>query len=67
MDAQKDFLKMYDDVLVPEDLQSILHIGKPMVYKCLREGTIPSLRIGGKYLIPKWYLYDYMYPDRSKE
>ena len=28
-----DFLSSYDDVLLPEDVQKILHVGRNTVYK----------------------------------
>ena len=57
-----DFLNGYDDVLMPEDIQKILHVGRNTVYKHLADGTIRSIRIGGKYRIPKMYLAEFMYP-----
>lgn len=64
MDANiLNVLNEYDDVLVPADVQKILHIGRNTVYKLLTEGTIQSIRIAGKYRIPKKYLADFMYPD----
>ena len=55
------FINEYGDILLPEDIQKILHIGRNTVYKYLAEGRICSLRIGGKYRIPKKYLYDFIY------
>ena len=57
------FLKEYDDILLPEDVQKILHTGRNTVYKYLSEGTIRSIRIGGKYRIPKLFLWEFMYAD----
>jgi len=56
-------LSEYGDVLVPEDIQEILHIGRNSVYRFLADGTIKSIRIGTKYRIPKKYLIDFMYPE----
>ena len=58
-----DFLSSYDDVLLPEDVQKILHVGRNTVYKYLAAGSIRSIRIGGKYRIPKMYLAEFMYPN----
>ena len=58
-----DMLKGYDDVLLPEDVQEILHIGRNTIYGYLADGIIKSLKIGGKYRIPKLYLLQFMYPD----
>lgn len=59
----------YNDILLPEDVQKILHTGRNTVYKYLAEGKIKSLRIGGKYKIPKLCLLEFIYPDKdfSKE
>jgi len=67
-----DYMQMlpeYGDILLPEDLQKILHAGRNTIYKYLAEGKIRSLMIGGKYKIPKLYLLEFLYPDMifSKE
>ena len=56
-------LTEYNDVLLPEDVQKILHTGRNTVYNYLSEGKIRSLKIGGKYKIPKLYLLAFIYPD----
>ena len=33
------------------------------IIKDLAEGKIKSLRVGGKYKIPKRYLLEFIYPD----
>ncbi len=58
-----EMLKDYNDILLPQDLQSILHTGRNTVYKYLSDGTIRSIRIGNKYRIPKLYLLEFIYPD----
>ena len=60
----KEVLTNYDDILVPKDVQNILHIGRNTLYQYLSDGTIKSIRIANKYRIPKQYLIDFMYPDR---
>lgn len=61
-------LDQFGDVLLPEEVGKILHIGKNNVYKGLRTGTIPSIRIGKKYLVPKVYLIEYLSAGmKSKE
>lgn len=56
-------LEGYNDVLLPEDVQKILHTGRNTVYKYLADGTIRSLMIGGRYRIPKIYLLEFLYPE----
>lgn len=56
-------LTEYKDVLTPQDVQKILHIGRNTLYTYLAEGRIRSIRVGGKYRIPKLYLLEFIYPD----
>ena len=35
------------------DLQAILHISRPTVYKLLQQNTFKWVKVGGKYLISK--------------
>lgn len=58
-----EILADYEDVLRPEDVQTVLHVGRNTVYKALAEGKIKSIRIGNQYRIPKMYLIDYIYPE----
>lgn len=60
-------LSGYNDVLLPEDVQKILQTGRNTVYTYLAERKIKSIRIGGKYRIPKLYLMEFMYPDMNFE
>ncbi len=39
--------------LTPKDLQRELRIGEKLAYRLLKDGTIPSVRIGGLYRIPR--------------
>ncbi len=58
-----ELLKDYGDILLPEDVQKILHTGRNTVYEYLSKGIIRSIKVGGKYKIPKLYLLEYIYPD----
>lgn len=53
----------YNDMLTPTDVKEILKIGRNAVYDYLKDGTIRSMMIAGKYRIPKLYLLEFMYPD----
>lgn len=46
-------LDQYDAVLTVANLQEILGIGRNTVYEMLNAGTIPALRIGKQWRIPK--------------
>lgn len=63
----RNTLAEYPDVLSPEDVQKILGIGRNAVYRLLTDGTIKSLKVGRRYLIPKLYLLEYMYPEFNFE
>jgi excisionase family DNA binding protein len=39
--------------LTPKDLQRELQIGEKLAYRLLKDGTIPSVRVGGLYRIPR--------------
>ncbi len=39
--------------LTPKDIQRELRIGERLAYKLLKDGTIPSVRVGGLYRIPR--------------
>ena len=56
-------LNEYNDILLPKDVQQILHTGRNTVYNYLANGTIRSIKVGGKYRIPKLYLLEFIYPD----
>lgn len=53
-------LNNYPDVLSPNDIMSILHIGRSTCYKLLYGGLIPSIRIGKQYRVLKKELVDYL-------
>ena len=57
-----NMLNEYDEVLLPRDVQKILHLGRNTVYKYLADGTIKAVRIGSTYRIPKQNLLDFLYP-----
>lgn len=60
---KNNILPEYGDILLPKDVQEILHVGRNTVYKYLAEGTIKSIKIGNTYRIPKWNLIEFMYPE----
>lgn len=53
-------LKGYDDVLTIEDLMTILHCCKNMVYSLLNNGEIKARKMGRKWLIPKISVENYL-------
>ena len=53
MNDNREMFKDYPDVVIPDDLQEMLHIGRNSVYELLRNKTIKSIKVGKKYIIPK--------------
>lgn len=52
--------KDYPDVVTPQELQEMLHIGRNATYKILKERLIKTIRIGKKYIIPKVNVIKYL-------
>ena len=53
MNEKKEVFSEYPDVVTPEDVQNMLHLGRNSVYKLLKEEQIKTVKIGKKYIIPK--------------
>jgi len=51
----------YPDVLSTEDLAKMLDIGITLTYKIIKEGKIPSVKIGRAYKIPKACVISYLF------
>ena len=50
----------YPDVVTPNDLQKMLHIGRNTVYEILKNNSIKTIKIGKKYIIPKVNVIKYL-------
>lgn len=50
----------YKDVLTFDETCKALRMGRNMLYRLLRDGTIKSKKIGRKYYIPKSFLIDFI-------
>ena len=50
----------YPDVVKVDDLMTMLHIGRNKAYELLNSNTIQSIRIGKKYLIPKYRIIEFI-------
>ncbi len=57
---RKRYLEDYPDVLKPNEAQEVLGIGRNAIYDLLKNGTLPSIRIGKLYRIPKKALQNYI-------
>lgn len=60
-------LDEYGDVITITELQNILSIGRNTAYSLLRTGTIPSIRVGKKYRIPKDAVLHYLAQWRKQK
>lgn len=56
----KEIFAEYPDVVTPDDLQTMLKIGRNLVYDLLRNKLIKSIRVGKKYIIPKVNVIDFL-------
>lgn len=56
----KEIFAEYPDVVTPDDLQTMLKIGRNSVYDLLRNKLIKSIRVGKKYIIPKANVIDFL-------
>jgi len=50
----------YPDILTVKELCQALKIGRNTAYNLLKSGTLNSVRIGARYLIPKVYVIAYL-------
>lgn len=51
---------MNEELLLPEDICPVLHIGKTTAYKLIQSGQLPAQKIGGKWQIRNNDLKDYL-------
>ena len=52
----------YGDIVSIQDVMKMLGVGRSAVYSMLHEGTLRSVRIGRKYIIPKQSVIDVLFP-----
>ena len=53
-------LQSYNDVLTVDEVCEILHIGKTNAYKLIKEGQVPSIKVGRQIRISKELLKKYI-------
>lgn len=56
----EEMFKDYADIVTPEELKSMLGIGRNKTYKLLQNKEIYSKRIGNNYFIPKLSIIEYL-------
>lgn len=54
----------FGDVLTISDTCIALKLGRNTVYRLIHNGTIKSIKIGKKYIVPKIYIIDYINAHR---
>jgi putative molybdopterin biosynthesis protein len=59
-------MKIYDDLLTPEQVAEILQIHKLTVYDYIRKGKLGAIRLGRKYRITKKDLEQLLNCNRVK-
>ena len=52
----------YGDIVSIQDVMKMLGVGRSAVYSMLQEGTLRSVRIGRKYMIPEQGVIDVLFP-----
>lgn len=50
----------YKDVVTINELMTMLRVGKNKAYELIRNGTIQTIKIGRKYIIPKISVIDFL-------
>lgn len=50
----------YPDALTPRQVQEMLGVGQRLAYTLLRDGKIPSIRMGKLYRVPKVAVINYL-------
>lgn len=53
-------LEDFKDVLTTKELSMILPLGRSMIYKMLKDGTIKSIRVGTRIIVPKQSVIDFL-------
>lgn len=43
----------FGDTLTPDEARQVLGVGRNTIYSILGDGTLKSIKIGKKYIIPK--------------
>ena len=57
--------EQYNDIVTPAQTQKMLGIGRTKMYGLIRDGIIPSRKIGGQYFIRKADIIKLMMPEQK--
>ena len=56
MELDRSLLNTLPDFLTPEMLSSVLPVSRSTLYRALRQGTIPCLRVGKRFILSRTHL-----------
>ena len=59
--SRNSMLINYNDVLTIDEVCEVLRLGKNTVYDLIKDGTLPSIKLGKKYLITKDSLIKFLF------
>lgn len=51
----------YGDIVSVDDVKKMLGVGRTAVYTMLQKGTLRSVKVGRKYIIPKQSVIDLLF------
>lgn len=58
-------LKEYPEVLSVQEVAKILRIGKNKAYSLVNDGTLSSIKMGGKIIVPKMCLIHFLLDTKN--
>ena len=58
--AYLSILKEYPDVLSVQEVAKILRVGKNKAYGLVNDGNLSSIKMGGKIIVPKLSLIQFL-------
>lgn len=60
MEPDKLQLSDFPDFFTPDMLSAVLPVSKSTLYRALRQGTIPCLRVGKRFILSRIHLERWM-------
>lgn len=58
-------LKEYPEILSVQEVSKILRIGKNKAYGLVNDGTLSSIKMGGKIIVPKMCLIQFLLDTKN--
>ncbi len=66
--TEREYLSMFKDepeVLTVPEVAKMLRIGKNKTYDIVREGRLRTVKVGGKFLVPKLRVIEFLMEQTS--